>query len=227
LIVLGIETSSPVCSVCLLEDDHLLAEYTLNIRNAHAKVLAGAITKILHDTSKDMNDVGGLAISIGPGSFTGLRIGLSMAKGLALETQIQCAAVFTMEALAFQAPIQSGLIGPFIKSRANEYMAAIYERENYSDKNIKDVTILKSEKLFDFFPNNTIIIGRHIDLDKELLPKSLIIAPDRFSNLSGSTIAKLGARKILSGDTVDIDTIEPSYYQDFIAGKPKKLLDLG
>ena len=71
------------CGVGLVEDENLLAEYKLNIRNAHAKVLAGAIQKLLHDTSLSMENITGLAVSIGPGSFTGLRIGLSIAKGLA------------------------------------------------------------------------------------------------------------------------------------------------
>lgn len=227
MIVLGIETSSPVCSIGLVEDDNLLADYKLNIRNAHSRVLAQSIKNVLHDANLTMENVDGLAVSIGPGSFTGLRIGLSMAKGLAFGADIKCAVVPTMEALAFQAPVQSGPIGPFIKSRAKEYMAAIYERDNFSDKQLKNVTLLKVDELFDFFPKNTMLIGRRNDLDMSLLPKDIKIAPDYFSHQSGYTVAKLGAKKILAGETIDIDSIEPNYYQDFIAGKPKKLLDFG
>ena len=71
------------------------------------------------------------------------------------------------------------------------------------------------------------LIGRKWDLDLTSLPQNVKIAPDHFSHLSGYTIAKLGAQKISTGEIIDIDSVEPNYYQDFVAGKPKKLLDIG
>lgn len=226
MVVLGIETSTPVCSVGLTNDGKLLAEYSLNIRNAHSRVLAGSVEKVLKDAGLKVADLDGIAVSIGPGSFTGLRIGLSLAKGLALNSEIKCAAVPTLGALASQAPVSNGLVYPFLKSRAKEYFLAGYERDSFSDKMIQEVIIKKADELESFLPKNAWLIGRREDL---ILPKPLEqvnIAPSHTCQLSGFTIARLGTRQILAGQTEDFHTLEPTYYQDFIAGKPKNLLNL-
>ena len=226
MIVLGIETSTPVCSVGLTNNQKLVAEFSLNIRNAHSRVLAGAVKNILDSAAIEISDLDGIAISIGPGSFTGLRIGLSLVKGLALNSDMKCAAVPTLAALASQAPVSDGLVYPFLKSRAKEYFVAGYKRINFADSLVQDVILKKADKLEGFIPENAWLVGRQEDLVLENPLKNVNLVPDFYSHLSGYTIARLGTQQILAGRTEDIHTLEPSYYQDFIAGKPKKFLIL-
>lgn len=222
MIVLGIETSTPVCSVALAQEGELLAEYRLNVRNAHARVLPKAVEGLLADASLKMNDLGGIAVSNGPGSFTGLRIGLSFAKGLGLGLNIPFAAVPTLEALASLAPTSEGFIVPFVKARTDQYMMAVYERVDHKDRIIKEVSVVNSDQLADFIPANAMLIGNHADLDYQA--DNIRWAEQAFSYPSGYAVARLGWERIRDGQTADLDSIEPDYYQDFVAGKPKRLL---
>lgn len=223
--ILGIETATPICSTALVKDDTLLAEYRLNIKNAHAGVLVGAIEIILRDAKVKLQELSGIAVSIGPGSFTGLRIGLSVAKGLALPDSIPLAAVPTLAALASKAPVSDGVICPLIRSRAKEFYAALYQRHRFEDKQIEDVQVLQLDALREFIPEHAMLIGDIDALQSQKFDVSdFQKSPKQFSLLSGYTIARLGARLVSEGRTENLDTIEPLYYQDFIAGKPKKSL---
>ncbi|MGH7424383.1 MAG: tRNA (adenosine(37)-N6)-threonylcarbamoyltransferase complex dimerization subunit type 1 TsaB, partial [Candidatus Methylomirabilales bacterium] len=84
--VLGIESASPQGGVALVGEEGVIAEYVLNVKATYAERLMPAIDRVLHDARMSIHEVEGLAVSIGPGSFTGLRIGLSTVKGLALAT---------------------------------------------------------------------------------------------------------------------------------------------
>jgi len=223
MIILGIETATQICSTALVKDDTLLAEYRLNIKNAHAGKLVGAIKKLLQDADVKLQELSGIAVSIGPGSFTGLRIGLSVAKGLALVDSIPIAAVPTLAALASQAPVADGLICPLIRSRAKEFYTALYQRHQFLDKQLEDVHVLQMNELQSFIPEKALLIGDINALQKQDFDLSAFqTAPEPYSLLSGYTIARLGAVLVSQGRTEDLDTLEPLYHQDFIACKPKK-----
>lgn len=98
--VLGIDTSTSCGSVGLIDDDSIIAEYHLNIAVTHSERLLGAIEFVLREARCTMEDLDGWAISLGPGSFTGLRIGVSTIKGLAFATQKPVAGVPTLDVLA-------------------------------------------------------------------------------------------------------------------------------
>ncbi|NOY60584.1 MAG: tRNA (adenosine(37)-N6)-threonylcarbamoyltransferase complex dimerization subunit type 1 TsaB [Calditrichaeota bacterium] len=223
MIILGIETSTQICSTALIGNDTLLTEYRLNIKNAHAGKLVGAIEKILRDADVKLQELSGIAVSIGPGSFTGLRIGLSVAKGLAMPDSIPLAAVPTLTALASQAPIADGVVCPLVRSRAKEFYSALYRRHQFVDEQLEDVHVLQTDELQSFIPENALLIGDTNALQEQGFDLSdFQTAPEQYSLLSGYTIARLGAALVSQGRTENLDTIEPLYHQDFIAGKPKK-----
>ncbi len=103
MIVLGIETATQGCGAALTRDGQLICEYRSQLKNAHERVLAPAIEHLVQDANIQMAEIAGIAVSIGPGSFTGLRIGLATAKGIAYATERPIVAVPTLEALAHQA----------------------------------------------------------------------------------------------------------------------------
>ncbi|MBN2355030.1 tRNA (adenosine(37)-N6)-threonylcarbamoyltransferase complex dimerization subunit type 1 TsaB, partial [candidate division KSB1 bacterium] len=120
MIILGIETATQVCGVALARDGVLLCEYRSNMKNIHARVLTASIEKIWQDAQVEAGQLNGIAVSIGPGSFTGLRIGLSTAKGIAFAVGCPIMAVPTLQALAHQAPVTAGTICPILRSRPDQ-----------------------------------------------------------------------------------------------------------
>ncbi len=219
MLVLGIETATPVCGVCLANDGALVAEYRAAIKNAHGRLLAGAIQMVLRDAGVAVHEIQGIAVSIGPGSFTGLRIGLAAAKGLALATAAPITAVDTLAALATQAPLQDGLIAPLIRSRGDEYYLALYRRQMGVDRIVAETEVVHWETISAHLPQDALIIGATI---QHPLPPGFKAAPQAFAHLSAYGVAHLGWRQLLSGQVENGDTLEPRYWQDFEAGKPGK-----
>ncbi len=126
--ILAIESSGNVASAAVAEDSKILAEYTVNIGKTHSQTLLPMIDRVLTDAEMSVNDVSAIAVSRGPGSFTGLRIGSATAKGLAASAGIPIADVPTLEALAVGVGNAGGrLICPVIDARRNEVYTALYE----------------------------------------------------------------------------------------------------
>ena len=88
MIVLSIDSSSLVTTVALLKDEHILGEYTLNFKREHSVILMEKVEMLLNDCGVDVNDIDGFVVSKGPGSFTGLRIGMATVKGLSMGTPV-------------------------------------------------------------------------------------------------------------------------------------------
>lgn len=218
MLLLGIETATPVCGVALTDDDRLIIEYRAAIKNAHGRLLAGAVQTLLRDAGYTAGDLKGIAVSIGPGSFTGLRIGLAMAKGLSLATGAPIAAIDTLRALAAQAHVQQGLIAPLLRSRANEYYAAVYQRENGLDRLVKSTAVIQWQQIAEWIPPEALLAGQ---VHQQPLPSGYQMAPPPFTLLSAYTIARLGCEQIRAGQVANADLLEPSYVQDFEAGEPK------
>ncbi len=219
--ILGIETATQICSAAIIENEQLLADYRLNIKNIHAQGLFRIIGHLCQMTDTEINKLDGIAISIGPGSFTGLRIGLAAVKGLAISSNIPVTAVSTLQALAFQAPITNGLICPLLKSRNREYYAALFDRKNGRDQLIKKVSVIASDQLLSFLQPGTLLIGHTNDFtEMDFSEKKISIAPDYFSVPGAFHIAYLGLQQIRQNNTSNIDTLEPLYHQEFIAGIP-------
>ncbi len=133
MIVLGIETATAVCAVALVDDDVVRAERRYEIPQAHSEKLMECVDDCLKSAGLILSSIDGIAISIGPGSFTGLRIGLSVAKGLAFAAGKPLVGVPTLEALALQ-PVRKDIgeaddvIVPMIDARRDEVYTAIFRR---------------------------------------------------------------------------------------------------
>ena len=126
--ILAIESSGNVASVAIAGKEKILAEYTVNIGKTHSQTLLPMIDRVLGDAEMSVNDMSAIAISRGPGSFTGLRIGSATAKGLAASAEIPIVDVPTLEALAVGVGNAGGrLICPVIDARRNEVYTALYE----------------------------------------------------------------------------------------------------
>jgi len=124
--ILAIETSTMMGSVAVMDKTQLIAEYRLNIKGTHSERLVRIIDEVLKDSGLEFKDLDGYAVSIGPGSFTGLRIGITTVKGLAFVTRKPVAAIPTLDALACNIPFSQYQICPMLDARKKEVYTALY-----------------------------------------------------------------------------------------------------
>src|SRR5947207_8686334 len=127
--VLAVETSTLSGGAALLDDERVVGEYTLDVRITHSERLMAAIDRLLSDAGWTPRDLEGLAVTVGPGSFTGLRVGLSTVKGLALALAIPVAAVPTLDAMAAMLPYAALPVCPVLDARKREVYASLYRWE--------------------------------------------------------------------------------------------------
>lgn len=125
--ILGIESASMVASAAIVEDGNLVAEYTVNHKKTHSQTLLPMIDEIVRMTETDLSEVDGIAISAGPGSFTGLRIGSATAKGLGLALNKPLLHIPTLDAMAWQLWGCDGLVCPIMDARRGQVYGGAYD----------------------------------------------------------------------------------------------------
>jgi tRNA threonylcarbamoyladenosine biosynthesis protein TsaB len=208
--VLGIDTSTRCGSVGLIDEREVISEYLLNIPVTHSERLLGAIDYLLKEARCQMDDLDGWAISLGPGSFTGLRIGVSTVKGLAYATQKPVAGVSSLDVLASQISPTSYLICPILDARKGEVYTAFYR---YDEANLlkrrSDYQAMRPEDLVKNIKEKIIFVGDGIktygDYLKNSFP-SLALFPNPSLHLPhGSVVARLGCELLRKGESLDVD----------------------
>ncbi len=218
MLILGIETSTMTGSVALMDEESLIAEYTLNLKETHTSRLMPAIDKALKDASLTIQDLDGIAVSLGPGSFTGLRIGIATAKGLTQGLNIPVVGIPTLDGLAFNLSHCKDLICPILDARKEEVYCALYKNGKRLTKHMvcKPVELLKkvkskveSQKLKVVFLGNGIEVYR--DLVKKKLGKKAVFAPKARRLPNASSIAELGLTKLKRGKKSELLTLKVIY----------------
>jgi len=217
--ILAIETAADVCGVALSEDNQLVAEYRLIQKNVHNEKLVSAINSLVSDTNWNLETIKGIAVSIGPGSFTGLRIGISVSKGLAFTLGIPLVEVNTLDALAYQAHLWSGQVCAIIKVREREVSLALYKGNLEKFQRCSDYQIVKTEELDDFFTVKTLVISNPGSLNLNFSNDNIVLASTEMSILSPFTVAQLGYLKFQSNEIAELESVEPFYLKEF---KPKR-----
>lgn len=224
VLLLAIETATNVCSVALFEDDKLLRHVSIDEPRSHASRLAPTIREVTEDTNLRMTDLDAIAVSAGPGSYTGLRIGASTAKGLAFSQDADLVAVPSLEAMALAAASETGterVVAAF-PSRRGEVYAAAFDVQNGQIANVKEATALVLEQAQSWLPDNvTLVAGPGADT----LAEHLDIGPDLLSNAIPTAVAigQLGIHRHKTGKTENVAEWEPFYLKSFVAKPPKPI----
>lgn len=130
MLTLGIDTSAVTASVALTEDGRVIADLSVTGGLTHSEHLIPMIEDALRFTGKTARDIGLFAVDVGPGSFTGVRIGVSTVKGMAFDGRVPCVAVSTLEALAYRLLGFDGCICPVMDARRGEFYNALFKTEN-------------------------------------------------------------------------------------------------
>ncbi|MES2485632.1 MAG: tRNA (adenosine(37)-N6)-threonylcarbamoyltransferase complex dimerization subunit type 1 TsaB [Bacteroidota bacterium] len=216
-LILNIETATKNCSVCIAKDGATLAirEYA-GEGYAHAEKLHVFIEEVLKETGKIYNDIKAVAVSMGPGSYTGLRIGVSAAKGLCYALGVPLIAVDTLEILAHKITVEEGVIIPMIDARRMEAYTAVFDVAHNKTRETKAEII--TEESFADIAGTIHLLGDGAAKCKEVLPSGKFIYHEELYP-SAAQMSVLSFNKYKKSDTVDVAYFEPFYLKDFIAGK--------
>jgi len=206
--VLAVETSSLAGGVALFDGERLRGEYLLDVRATHSERLMPAIDRLLTDTGWAPRDLEGLAVAVGPGSFTGLRIGLSAVKGLALALAIPIAAVPTLDAMAAALPFADLPVCPVLDARKGEVYASLYRWDGDGMRREWDYLAVAPEALVARIAEPVILVGGAAGL--VATPHARLAPPHRRVS-SPSAVGVLGLARLAAGETVSAADLLPIY----------------
>jgi tRNA threonylcarbamoyladenosine biosynthesis protein TsaB len=214
--VLAVDTSTQTGSVAVLADTRLLAEVAVTSSRTHAKRLLSVIDRTLDIAGLTVGDCDGLAVTVGPGGFTGLRIGMSTVKGLAFAARKPIAAVSTLDALAHQFPAFPNLICPVLDARKEQIYTALYRSTAFLvwEKVIQDCAVepwqwLKQIEGSCLFVGDGALVYR--ELINQTLGRRAYFAPAYLNTIRASVVAYIGMQQILKGEIADVETLAPYY----------------
>lgn len=199
----------------------MLAEFRSNLKRAHAERLIPTIETMLQDLELSIGDMNGIAISIGPGSFTGLRIGLAAVKGLAFASGLPVVTVVSLDVLALQAKWWQFEIMPLIKAQGDEAYTATYKYEQQELNRKSDYTLIDLKNLKEKIRKKTLILTSGIKNIHSFIPeevhKKVKIGSAEETLTSGFVVARVGFKKFLNQKFENLDTLEPFYLKNFKA----------
>lgn len=156
---LGINTSTKTCSVALLKEHSLIIEITLSDTLSHSRKLLSLINYALDRVKIKISEIDVFAVSTGPGSFTGLRIGIGTLKGLCLATGKPIVGVSTLEALSYSIPYNSALICPILDARNNEVYTSLFRYQDKRLVRLIDDMVISPEELLPKIKEKVIFLG--------------------------------------------------------------------
>jgi tRNA threonylcarbamoyladenosine biosynthesis protein TsaB len=157
--LLALETATLAGGAALLEDGRLVGESRLNIKLTHSERVLAVVDRLLHDCAWEIASLRGLAVSIGPGSFTGLRVGAATAKGLALALDVPVAPVPTLDALAATLPFADAPVVPLLAARKNEVYCSLYRWRDGAMAREWDYLALPPAEAARRLPSPVIVVG--------------------------------------------------------------------
>ena len=220
-IILSIETSTTNCSVSLSKQgETLVLKEDNNANYSHAESLHVFIDDVLKTANINKTQIDAIAVSKGPGSYTGLRIGVSAAKGLCYALEKPLISISTLHALAHQVNTQEGVVIPMLDARRMEVYSAIYDSQFNLLRKI-EAQILDELSFKNELDNGQVFfIGNGTEKTKALLSHNNAVYIDN-KLPSANEMSALAYAKYKIGDTEDVAYFEPFYLKDFIALKPK------
>lgn len=219
--ILNIETATKNCSVALAKEGKtILCKEIAEEGYSHAERLHVFIEEIIKEVGITFQDLIAIAVSQGPGSYTGLRIGVSAAKGLSYALEIPLIAVDTLQILASQATISSGLIIPMLDARRMEVYSAIFTSNLEKTRAVQAEII--TENSFEELQETLYFVGDCAEKCKPVLTKDNFIFLDEIKYPSAKEMSFLSFEKYKKNDTVDVAYFEPYYLKDFMITTSKK-----
>jgi tRNA threonylcarbamoyl adenosine modification protein YeaZ len=209
MLVLGIETSGIICGVSWVNNGQIYLEYRIEQPKIHTQLLADLVKRGFEQLGKSPHDVDLVSIASGPGSFTGLRIGMAYAKGMAYALDIPIIAVSNFEVLSQYAPRNKFPIYSVIDARRENYYLGIFNKDKYR---IDNTVFCNRQELTNYLSKKGTIITTIYNFDDIIDPEFDVI----ITSYNATSVAISGETKYKSGQEVsDIDQLEPMYLRKF------------
>lgn len=222
--ILSIETATLAGGVALMEEAGLIAEYRLHVEIRHSERLLLAIDRLLSDARTSVADLDAIAVSIGPGSFTGLRVGLSTAKGLAMGSRKPLVTVPTLEAMASLFPYSQPLIVPMLDARRQEVYWALFDTQEGRPVRLHPEAATSPEVMLGsigHLDQPILFVGEGAEKYRDLLltrrAGKTLFAPMALRFPSAAGVAELGLARLKVGEVHPPEEVTPFYLRDSTA----------
>lgn len=222
--ILAIDSSGLVATVALVEDDNLIAEYTIHHKKTHSQTLMPMLSEIKNMTELDLETVDAIAVAKGPGSFTGLRIGAATAKGLAMGLNKPIIEVPTLEGMAYQMYGTSAAICPIMDARRNQVYTGLYQfvagEEGYEMKTLQEGCACDILECIDFVNANgkeVVFLGDGVevfaDVIREKCEVPVFFAPAHRRLQSAASVGALALIYAKEGKFTEAKNHAPDYFR--------------
>ena len=212
--VLGLETSTPVCSVGLVDDEQVVVSYSQNTGLRHAERTMAMVERAMEDAGLAPADLNGVAVGSGPGSFTGLRIGMAAAKGLCVALKLPLLAVPTLKGMAAQVVFEGMPVCALLDARRGDVYAGVYGLNAGVLMPLLPDAAIPVGDLMPKLPRPVLIVGKgaltYRDRIEAYMGEDVRFAPGAV-HPNGASVALLGADALRGGHAVDVATAEPEY----------------
>lgn len=223
MLILAIDSSTPVAGIALMDDEQLIREAFVNYKKNHSETLMPMVDRVLRDCERTLAEVDALAVTIGPGSFTGLRIGLAAVKGLSLATNIPVVAISTLQVLAHNIAGSDTLVCPALNARKQELYTAMYDNSGSFPRAVveemacspKDLAYRALQTAQNMGFKRITLLGDgyapYREVYKEHLGDYLVEAPLHLRLPRASALASLAVASTALQDFTDIMNLRPHY----------------
>ena len=219
--ILNIETATKNCSVSLAKNGNTIAFKEFATQGySHAECLHVFVNDVLNEAKVDFNNLNAVAVSCGPGSYTGLRIGVSAAKGFCFALNIPLISVGTLSNLAQQVVVEKGKIVPMIDARRMEVFSAVFDSNHQIVREV-EAQIL-DENSFENEHETLYFVGDSNEKAKSILKKSNFIFQDDILYPSAKEMSDISYKKFKNNEFEDLAYFEPFYLKDFLITKSSK-----
>ncbi len=213
--ILALDSTAVVGSVALCEDDRMIAHYTLNTGNTHSQTLLPMIESVLKNADWEINDLDLIAVSKGPGSFTGVRIGVATVKGLAFGKNIPCAGVSTLEALAYNLRYCNGIVCPVMNARRAQVYNALFScKDGVLTRLCPDraISIAELDRELCEMDQPVYLVGDGYNITLDGFEKTAVIPiPEELRVQSGYSVAMCGLAAYERGEATDDICLDVTY----------------
>ncbi|SFG25049.1 tRNA threonylcarbamoyladenosine biosynthesis protein TsaB [Lachnospiraceae bacterium C7] len=216
--LLAIDSSGLVASIAVVEDDKLLGEYTINHKKTHSQTLLPMLDEVVKMLELDLSEIDAIAVSGGPGSFTGLRIGSATAKGLALALDKKIVNVPTVDALAWNMWGNDGIICPLMDARRQQTYTGLYTLENGEFSIVKEQCVVKIQEIVEEINKigkKVTFLGDGVKVFKDYIQENVevpfVFAPASLNEQRASSVAVLGMKMFNEGKATEARDHKPNY----------------
>ncbi len=213
--ILAIDSCSNVATAALVEDDVLIAQFSLNNKTTHSTKLLPQIEYMMKNAEAQFSDIDLFAVTVGPGSFTGQRIGVSTAKALAHAVNKPMVGVSALMAMAYNIKFTDYLVCPIMDARREQVYTATFKWENDVLVTIKEDRAISLDDLLNEFSEDVIFFGDGVPVFKEKISQKLgnkaHFAPANLMHINGASVAEAAKTEYKKGNACNYTSLLPTY----------------